>query len=139
MRRAVLALALALSASTALAGSKYVLTDHPGGSIREHAEWAEDMRAAGHRPVFAEGRTYRSAVIMLLSVPGACVEPGAVFVFHGPSWNGQPMGEADALYWSKEIARHYPAKLGRWFMTKGRFATYRANSAWVIAMGAKAC
>lgn len=110
-----------------------------GGDIVKHAVKAYMMEEEGVRPRFISGNIYRSANTMFLGVAGACVEPGATFVFHGPSWGSRRMSDADAKNWSVYIAKYYPPKLAEWFMETGRFGTYRMNGATVIKLGAKAC
>lgn len=137
MLRLIFALILAANTSTA---EQFDLPGGRGGDILVYAYKADELKRQGRSPRFVGGQTYRSAQIMLVSVPGACVQSGAGFEFHGPAWaDGRDMTDIEHYAWSKEIARHYPAKLARWFMETGRFATYRVKGSWVISMGARSC
>lgn len=86
----------------------------PGGSIEAYERRLADIEARECLVVF-DGVT-KSAATILLGATHTCVADGAVFTFHGPSWNGRRMAPVDFAYWRNRIARNYPAPVRRWYL-----------------------
>ena len=61
-----------------------------------------------------------SACTLYLGLPRACVLPGTMFGFHGPSHYGRPLAREDYERLSQVVAAQYPLFLRDWYMTAGR-------------------
>lgn len=108
-----------------------------GGSI---AKFATEIAAHSGSPVELRGQC-ASACIMWLE-KGCVVTSGAGqtwLSFHGPSWGGEPMAEADFGAWSRFIAAHYPPAMADWYMQTGRHGMHHKSAAWAVRMGAEEC
>jgi hypothetical protein len=86
----------------------------------------------------SEIRGYCASACTMRMLNG-CVHPEATLMFHGPSHFGFPLPERDFEYWSRIIARHYPEKLRKWYMSEGRYTTTYMTGREVIEMGAREC
>lgn len=85
-----------------------------------------------------------SACTLYLKLKNTCVTKNARLGFHGPlGKDGKPL---DFVSWNivtNLMADHYPPKLKKWFLEKGRFVSGRSiyiiSGKRLIAMGVKEC
>ncbi len=85
-----------------------VSTDYdPGGDLIARMMHVAHLRATSER--FVIPRTCLSACTLYLAVETACLQPGSVLGFHGPSsMGGVAMTPAEVDYWSAIMVAHYP-------------------------------
>ena len=134
-------LALTLSATAAIA-NPLIISDDMGGPLEDRMEILANLRGSD-RPVIIRGKCYSSCTLYL-GLPQTCVEPQAVFGFHGPSSSiyGLALPPDEFEYWSRIMADHYPPALAEWFMAKGRnviVGGYFMSGSEVIRLGAREC
>lgn len=63
--------------------------------------------------------------------PGACVDPKAALMFHGPQFNYgmTAIPREDFDHWSQVLASHYPRQIGKWYLAEGRYGHKPAQRA----------
>ena len=118
-----------------------VVRNDPGGLLTTRLTQIRQLASSG-RPVRIEGRYCYSTCTMLITLPGACVDPETVFGFHGPSRFGAPLTPEEFENASRVIAAHYPAPLRDWYLREGRMTIsgfYRISGAELIRLGVRAC
>lgn len=123
--------------TTQAAADAYVVKSDRGGSLSERITEISHLQAAGDT-VQIRGRVCYSTCTMYLGLPGACVDPQTIFGFHGPSRNGRPLTKKEFDYFSRVMARHYPAEIAEWFLATGRHkirGVYKIKGADLIRQG----
>lgn len=107
--------------------------DSPGGYV---SEFVNLRRKLIHRHIPIRLRNCASACTMLLSVPGACVEPDGVFMFHGARdiTTHQLNPIASDFLWSM-IPPYVRANLQSFMNGQDQYVPNRA----LIASGARPC
>ena len=109
-----------------------VILSDSGGLLRDYA-----ARVEAGPPAEIMG-TCASACTMWLA--NGCVHPGAVLVFHPPSYaSGAPMPDDRQAHWAGFMAEYYPPAIASWYMSEGRHGVHRMSGAQAIEMGAVPC
>lgn len=118
-----------------------VIGNDRGGSIRDRLIRIRDLRMTG-QAVRIEGDICYSSCTLLIGLPQTCVAPGTTFGFHGPSYSGRPMSNADFEHTSQVMASYYPPSIRSWFLQEARYdirSVQRVSGAELIRHGVKAC
>ena len=126
-----------LLASTQATTGSYVVPSDRGGALSDRLLEISQVRAERHS-VEIRGKLCFSTCTLFLGLPGACVNPGTIFGFHGPSRGGRRLEQEQFDYFSRVMAQYYPAALKAWFMAEGRYKIrgfYRISGADLIAHG----
>lgn len=138
---AMLAITVAIPRQLAAQGANVIVVQSDrGGYIGQRNAEIRTLRASGTR-VELQGLCL-SACTMYLSLPNACVSPSAVFGFHGPSRNGQPLSARDFDHWSQIMASGYREPLRSWYMSQARYTLsgyHQLSGTDLIRMGYPPC
>lgn len=141
-KAAAAALALAaLQPAAAAAQQTYVVGSDRGGYLHDRLIELSNLQKRGVR-VEIRGKVCYSTCTMFLGLPGACVDPGTTFGFHGPSRGGRRLTQEKFDYFSRVMAQYYPAPLKAWFMAEGRnrvSGVHKIKGSEIIRMGVPAC
>jgi hypothetical protein len=118
-----------------------IVRNDPGGVVGTRAQEIATLREQGIR-VELRGEVCLSSCTMYLGLSRTCVFRGTTFGFHGPSYYGAKLSDAEFEYWSQVIAVNYPAQLRDWYMKTARYKIngyYRVKGAELIRMGVPEC
>lgn len=147
-RRAVLALAVTLAGTVgpttdggAQARVTRVVSNDPGGQIVARLREIEQIVANNER-VEIRGEYCHSTCTMLIGLDQTCISARTRFGFHGPSFMGVKMSDAQFEYWSRQMAQFYPETLKDWYMRVGRTrisGLYEISGSELIRMGIREC
>ena len=121
------------------AGGEILVLSDWGGDLEARAYELQDLEAAG-TPVRVRGDC-QSACTLYLGLSRTCVEPGSLWMFHGPrAPDGAPALPPEWVErYAQGMAELYPAPLAAWFLAEGRHGDHWLSGAQVIALGAQAC
>lgn len=138
---ALLLPALTAQVAQAAGGNQIVvISNDRGGLIGQRSKEVRALRDGG-QVVELRGKCI-SACTMYLALPKACVSRSAVFGFHGPSWYGRPLSEAEFEHWSQLMANHYREPLRSWYLKTARYRIngyYTLSGAELVRMGYAPC
>ena len=120
-----------------------VVSNDPGGNVKDRIQRIEHLRRSGQRVEIRQGYCL-SACTLYLGMQGTCVGPTARFGFHGPSSPiyGIALARDDFEYWSRVMASYYPEPLRRWYLQTGRTISvgfYEMSGRELIRLGVRQC